>query len=231
MANSFGAQRYRETRAVEQFQRLTPVRLAHSHSDLKMEGTNHAQKDCWPDLGWSQPPQVYCRPRLWTSWASRYVAQPTDRVVMFRLRTGHSCLRSHIDSKTRIGESEIGPCDTVLGTTERLLQQWPQHNDSLSLRDIACFGVPTSLRIKFIGDGPNSSKEQTHRQQPQFFLCCKVFRSLLNVPATYKLYPGNGFAPTILRGATLRYKLQIKLTISPSHSILTPGQSVLALTI
>ena len=29
---------------------------------------------------------------------------------------------------------------------------------------------------------------------------------------------------SILRAATLRYKLQIKLSTSPSHSILTPGQ-------
>ena len=41
---------------------------------------------------------------------------------------------------------------------------------------------------------------------------------LLNVPATC------GSAQTISRAATLRYKLQTKLSISPSLSILTPGQ-------
>ena len=38
-------------------------------------------------------------------------------------------------------------------------------------------------------------------------------------------------AQTILRAATLRQKLQAKLSISPSHSILTPGQPVPALTL
>ena len=37
-------------------------------------------------------------------------------------------------------------------------------------------------------------------------------------------------AQTIVHAATLRYKVQIKLTISPSHSMLTPGQPVPLLT-
>ena len=44
------------------------------------------------------------------------------------------------------------------------------------------------------------------------------------------VYLGDGSAQTILRAATLREKLQIKLSTSPSHSILTPGQPVPALT-
>ena len=36
----------------------------------------------------------------------------------------------------------------------------------------------------------------------------------------------DGSAQTILRAATLRQKLQIQLSISPSHSILPPGQPV-----
>ena len=46
-----------------------------------------------------------------------------------------------------------------------------------------------------------------------------------------QLYLRNGSAQTILRAATLRYKLQIKLSISPSRSILTKGQLVSALTL
>ena len=41
----------------------------------------------------------------------------------------------------------------------------------------------------------------------------------------------DGHAQIILRAATLREKLQIKLSTSPSHSILAPGQPVPALTL
>ena len=39
----------------------------------------------------------------------------------------------------------------------------------------------------------------------------------------------DGSAQTILRAATLRQKLQIQLSTSPTHSILTPGRPVPAL--
>ena len=45
------------------------------------------------------------------------------------------------------------------------------------------------------------------------------------------VYLRDGFAKTILRAATLRYKLQIQFSTSPSHSIQTPGQPVPALTL
>ena len=44
------------------------------------------------------------------------------------------------------------------------------------------------------------------------------------------MYLRDGSAQTILRAATLRQKLQIKLSTSPSHSILTPGRPVPVLT-
>ena len=44
------------------------------------------------------------------------------------------------------------------------------------------------------------------------------------------VYLRDGFAPTIVRAATLRQKLQVKLSTSPSHSILTPVGPVPALT-
>ena len=37
------------------------------------------------------------------------------------------------------------------------------------------------------------------------------------------VYIRDGYAETIVCAATLREKLQIKLVISPSHSVLTPG--------
>ena len=40
-----------------------------------------------------------------------------------------------------------------------------------------------------------------------------------------------GSAQTIIRAATLKWKLQIKLSASPCHSILTPSQPVPALTL
>ena len=39
-----------------------------------------------------------------------------------------------------------------------------------------------------------------------------------------RVYLRDGYAQTILRAATLRQKLQAKLSISPSHSMLTPDQ-------
>ena len=45
------------------------------------------------------------------------------------------------------------------------------------------------------------------------------------------VYLKDGSAQTILHAATLRQKLQIKLSNLPNHSILTPGQPVPALTL
>ena len=46
-----------------------------------------------------------------------------------------------------------------------------------------------------------------------------------------RVYLRDWSTQTILRAATLRYKLQIKLSISSSHSILTLGHPVPALTL
>ena len=45
------------------------------------------------------------------------------------------------------------------------------------------------------------------------------------------LYLRDGSAQTVLRAATLTYKLQIQLSTSPSRSILTPGRPVPMLTL
>ena len=50
-------------------------------------------------------------------------------------------------------------------------------------------------------------------------------------PSNMLVYLRDGSVQTILRAATLRYKLQIQLSTSPSHSILTPGRPVPALTL
>ena len=46
-----------------------------------------------------------------------------------------------------------------------------------------------------------------------------------------RVYLRNGSAQTSVRAATLRYKLQVKLSTSPSHTILTLGQPFPTLTL
>ena len=48
-------------------------------------------------------------------------------------------------------------------------------------------------------------------------------------PSNMLVYLIYGSDQTIMRDDTLRQKLQIKLSISPTRSMLTPGQPVLAL--
>ena len=55
--------------------------------------------------------------------------------------------------------------------------------------------------------------------------------SWLNMPATCKVFLKDRFVWTSLITATLTQKLQIQLAVSPSHSMLTAGQPVLALTL
>ena len=62
---------------------------------------------------------------------------------------------------------------------------------------------------------------------PCRFCCLMTAQRPSNMPVCLR----DGSAPTILRAATLRRKMQTKLSISPSHSILTPGQPVPALTL
>ena len=50
-------------------------------------------------------------------------------------------------------------------------------------------------------------------------------------PTNMLVYLRDGSAQIIAHAATLRWKLQIKRSISPSHSILAPGQPVPALTL
>ena len=57
------------------------------------------------------------------------------------------------------------------------------------------------------------------------------FLGSLTFPATCSVDLRDGSAQTTVRAATLGQKFQIKLAISPSHSILTQGQPVTALTL
>ena len=60
--------------------------------------------------------------------------------------------------------------------------------------------------------------------------CSEVLRKSQH-PSIVPVYPRDVSAQTIGRAATLRKKLQIKLPISVSYSILKPGQPVRALTL
>ena len=51
-------------------------------------------------------------------------------------------------------------------------------------------------------------------------------RCLFVCPSNMIVCLRDGSARTVVRAATLRQKLQIKLSTSPSHSILTPGRPV-----
>ena len=62
-----------------------------------------------------------------------------------------------------------------------------------------------------------------------FYRPVRLLVGCLNVRTERECILGTGSARIILRAATPRYKMQFKLSISPSHSILTWGQSVPAL--
>ena len=53
---------------------------------------------------------------------------------------------------------------------------------------------------------------------------CVCVAWLLNDQAAYKVYFKEGSAQTTVRAATLRWKLLIKLAISPGQGKLTPGK-------
>ena len=57
--------------------------------------------------------------------------------------------------------------------------------------------------------------------------CCCLL--LAQRPSNMLVYLRDRYAQTVVRAATLIQKLQIKLSFSPSHSILAPGQPVSAL--
>ena len=60
------------------------------------------------------------------------------------------------------------------------------------------------------------------------YACCSL---VVERPSNILEYFRDGSAQTILHAVTLRKKLQIKLSTSPSHSLLTLGQPVPALTL
>ena len=65
----------------------------------------------------------------------------------------------------------------------------------------------------------------------RYAFICWLVACRLRRPSSMLIYLRDGSAQIIARAATLRQKLQIKLSTSPSQSILTPGGPVPALTL
>ena len=83
------------------------------------------------------------------------------------------------------------------------------------------------VRIGAHGVGEIGTRVITIKYLKSIFRCSKatvVVSWLLRVPATGRVYLREGSASTMVRAATLRQKVHIKLAVSSAHSILTPGQ-------
>ena len=80
--------------------------------------------------------------------------------------------------------------------------------------------------------GSNASWHLKSSNALQYWKGCLFFVWLVaSHPSNMVLYLRDRSARTVLRTARLRQKLQIKLSISPGHSMLTPGWPVPALTL
>ena len=68
----------------------------------------------------------------------------TEQVILFRLRTGHNRLNTHMCNKFKVSESEMCPCNADIMTAEHLLQHCRLHY--VMRRDT--WPEPTFLRDK-----------------------------------------------------------------------------------
>ena len=68
-----------------------------------------------------------------------------EQVILFRLRTGHNRLNSHMYSKFMVGESEMRPCNADIMTAEHLLQHCQLH-DALR-RDLWPKSIPLKIKL------------------------------------------------------------------------------------
>ena len=67
--------------------------------------------------------------------------------ILFRLRTGHNRLSSHMHRKFNIGESGTCPCGEAPETTEHVLQACVKHKDARA----AVWPAETTLKTKLYG--------------------------------------------------------------------------------
>ena len=147
-------------------------------------------------------------------------------------------------------KEQLYPFVSSLSVTGQTKCKWPCNRQCqpymatlfLTLCDHRCECTMTALYSGDLDDH-NFVLKLVHRLSSVLFFVCFFFISrgravssalntevflfvgwLLNVPATCKCISGR--LRTILRTATLREKLQIKRSTSPSHSIMTPGRPV-----
>ena len=68
-----------------------------------------------------------------------------EQVTVFRLRTGHNRLRSHLFNKFKIGTTDVCPCGTGKMTAEHVLQDCPDHLEER--KRIWTTGVPFETKL------------------------------------------------------------------------------------
>ena len=73
--------------------------------------------------------------------------QRSDQVTIFRLRTGHNCLRQHLHSKLGVGNSPYCVCGTDLENTMHVLMHCPLHCEHRR----RFWPAPTTLQAKLYG--------------------------------------------------------------------------------
>ena len=101
-------------------------------------------------------------------------------------------------------------------------------NKQKSTKKSKAHAAPISLNLLY--NSPQAGGD-LYCPQVEAFVCLLVACLFAWRPSNRLVYLRDGSAQTILYAATLRWKLQIKLSTSPSHSILTPGWPAPALTL
>ena len=91
--------------------------------------------------------------------------------------------------------------------------------------------APEKKRQKKKKKTPRAQLHSLPRLKDAYIIISMPIYLVARHPINMLVYLRDGSAQTNLHAATLRLKLQIKLSTSPSHSILTPGQSIPALTL
>ena len=89
-------------------------------------------KDEQPDK-----PVTYSEKRTMIKYSRKRQKQKDDyhlldreqQVIIFRLRTGHSRLKSHMHRRFKIGDSPTCPCGNARQDTEHILQHCRNHED------------------------------------------------------------------------------------------------------
>ena len=77
-----------------------------------------------------------------------YSLSRQEQVIIFRLRTNHHRLRSHLFNKFKIGDSDLCPCGEDSETTEHVLQRCPNYQTTRN----SIWPVPREMTNKLHGN-------------------------------------------------------------------------------